>query len=76
MTTTVTIHAAKTNLSKLIELVRSGEKVVILRNKEPVAELVPVEKPAARKGYGSMKGLWDDRFDDPLPEEELAAWEK
>lgn len=77
MTTTVTIHAAKTNLSKLIELARSGEKVVILRNKEPVAELVPVAKPHARRGYGSMKGLVTihNDFFEPLPDEELDAWE-
>jgi prevent-host-death family protein len=39
--TTVTIHAAKTQLSKLIEQVERGEEVVIARGKEPVARLVP-----------------------------------
>ena len=37
--TTVTIHQAKTQLSKLIAKVEAGEEVVILRGKKPVAKL-------------------------------------
>ena len=34
---TYTVHAAKTNLSKLIERAEKGEEVVIARGKTPVA---------------------------------------
>ncbi len=73
---TVNIHEAKTNLSRLLAKVEAGEDVVIARNGTPVARLVPVQRPGKRQ-FGSMKGRikLDDSFFDPLPEEELAAWE-
>lgn len=74
--TTVSVHEAKTHLSRLIERVLAGEEVVIARNKEPVVRLVR-EAPAKKKSIlGAMKGqvLIDDRFFDPLPDDELAAW--
>jgi prevent-host-death family protein len=73
----VTIHAAKTNLSKLIERACAGEEVVIARGKTPVVKLVPVG-PRKKRVFGSMKGkVWlDDSFWDPLPQEMLDAWYK
>ena len=38
----VTIHQAKTNLSRLIEKASEGEEVIIARGSKPVARLVPV----------------------------------
>ena len=38
---TYTVHAAKTNLSKLIERAEKGEVVVIARGKKPVVRLIP-----------------------------------
>ncbi len=76
---TVTIHAAKTNLSKLIARAEAGEEIVIARGKEPVVRLTPVAEKKAGRGFGSMKGIWPDLPDafwfDPLPEEELRLWE-
>ncbi len=40
----VTIHVAKTNLSKLIAKVEAGEEVVICRGDKEAAKLVPVAK--------------------------------
>jgi prevent-host-death family protein len=73
----VTIHKAKTQLSKLIEQVERGEEVIIARGKTPVARLVPYAPEQPKRGFGSMKGkVWlDDRFWEPLPEEELKRWE-
>ena len=74
----VTIHAAKTNLSKLIKRACAGEEVVIARGNTPVVKLVPVEPPAKPKRKpGAWKGRFkvDDSFFDPLPEEELRLWE-
>ena len=73
---TVNVREAKTHLSRLLKRVEAGEEVTIARNGEPVARLVSSKKRGKRKP-GSMKGLIkiDDRFFDPLPEEELRLWE-
>ncbi len=74
---TVTIHVAKTRLSQLISRVEAGEEIVIARGKEPVAKLVPIQPPAARRKFGALKGkVWiGPEFFEPLPEEELKLWE-
>ena len=36
---TVTIHAAKTNLSKLLARVEAGEEIILARGKRPIAKL-------------------------------------
>jgi antitoxin (DNA-binding transcriptional repressor) of toxin-antitoxin stability system len=75
--TRVTVHVAKTQLSKLIALAEAGEEVIIMRDTEPVVRLVPVSQPTPRRKFGSLKGQIEvtDAFFEPLPEEELRAWE-
>ena len=72
----VNVREAKANLSRLLAQVEAGEEVIITRNGKPVAKLVSVGK-RGRRQFGSMKGRIKvpDSFFDPLPEEELAAWE-
>ena len=74
----VTIHAAKTHLSRLIEEVTGGEQVVIARGKEPVARLVPIKPQKNGRVFGAMRGRAkvDRRFFEPLPDEEIEAWER
>jgi len=74
---TVTIHKAKTQLSKLVEQAERGEEVIIARGKKPVARLVPYQAEQPKRGFGSMKGkVWlDESFWEPLPEQELKLWE-
>lgn len=74
--TVVNVHQAKTGLSRLLARVEAGEEVVIARRGEPVARLV-LCKPRSKREFGAMKGqiVIDDSFFDPLPEEELRAWE-
>lgn len=75
---TFTIHQAKTNLSKLIARAEAGEEVVIARGNEPVVRLAPLTPKKRRRIPGALKGklnLPDEFFFDPLPEEELRAWE-
>jgi prevent-host-death family protein len=50
----VTIHAAKTNLSKLIEAALAGEEVVIAKGSTPVVRLVPVARGSFQLGL--LKG--------------------
>jgi len=78
--TIVKIHEAKTNLSRLIARVEAGEEIIIARDDKPVVRMSAVDLPAKTKRVpGAMKGIWPDLpdafFFDPLPEEELAAWE-
>ena len=72
---TVTIHKAKTEFSKLIAEVEAGGEVIIARGKTPVAKLTAIAKPE-RARAGVWKGLvsLDDRFFEPLPDDELALW--
>ena len=54
---TVTIHQAKTNLSKLIERAKAGEEIIIAKGKEPVARLEPFKRKTGKRGLaGIMKG--------------------
>lgn len=72
--TTVSVHEAKTHLSRLIERVLAGEEVVIARNKEPVVRLVREAPPAKRPLLGAFKGRMSDIGDEataPLPDEYL-----
>lgn len=74
---TVTIHEAKTNLSRLILQSSEGEEIVIARGKEPVARLVPLAGSKGRRRPGSLKGRLrvGRKFFEPLPTEELSGWE-
>ena len=74
----IPIHAAKTQLSRLIRRACAGEEVVIARGKVPVVRLVPIEPAATGRAFGAMRGrVWvDDSFFEPRPEEELSAWEE
>jgi antitoxin (DNA-binding transcriptional repressor) of toxin-antitoxin stability system len=74
---TVTIHEAKTHLSRLIARAEAGEEIVIARGKEPVVRLEALRAAQPRRP-GRLKGippLPDSFFFDPLPEDELRLWE-
>ena len=75
--TVVTIHYAKTNLSRLLAEVEAGGEVVIARGKTPIGRLVPVSPTPTKRVFGSMKGQIsvDEAFFEPLPDEELALWQ-
>jgi prevent-host-death family protein len=74
---TVTIHEAKTNLSRLIEKACRGEEIVIARGPDPVVRLVPISGKKGKRKLGLLKGklVVRQEFFKPLPEEELARWE-
>lgn len=72
---TVTIHEAKTHLSRLIERARQGEEIVIAKGREPVVKLTPVAPKGLRRP-GVWKGLvssTEDAFA-PLTDAELEEW--
>jgi prevent-host-death family protein len=49
------VHEAKTQFSKLLDLVEDGEDVIIKRHGRAVAQIVPVRLPG-RVPLGAMKG--------------------
>jgi prevent-host-death family protein len=73
----VTMHQAKTNLSRLIENAVEGEEIIIARASKPVARLVPIGEVKGKRQPGSWKGRLrvGPEFFEPLPERELSHWE-
>jgi prevent-host-death family protein len=71
-----TIHAAKTQLSRLIEEAERGEEVIILRGKNPVARIVPLKAAPKRRKLDIMNGAFavGPEFFEPLSDEELKKW--
>lgn len=74
---TVSLYAAKTNLSALVDRAAAGEQFVIAKSGKPKALLVPLGHvhPLRRPGQG--RGQWHLRADfaAPLPEPLLRAFE-
>jgi prevent-host-death family protein len=72
----VNIHTAKTHLSRLINEVAAGEEIVIAKAGKPVARLLPYAPQREPRQPDLLKGkIWiADDFDDPLPEEIMAAF--
>jgi prevent-host-death family protein len=69
MVRTVNVHEAKTTLSKLLEKVAAGERVVIAKSGKPVADLVPHVRTDISFGTAEHLIEFDsDTFDDPVPE--------
>lgn len=75
--THVSVYAAKTHLSRLIDRAVAGEDIVITRHGHPVAKLVSVTTLHAPRRLGLLKGRLKiaPDFDAPLPEELLEAFE-
>lgn len=75
--TVVTVHQAKTNLSRLIKKVAEGEEVIIARGPKPVARLVAIGDVKGKRKPGSLKGQLrvGPEFFEPLPARELSRWE-
>ncbi len=67
--TQVTIHEAKTHLSRLIRQVLTGEEVIIARGKQPLVKLVMLPELRQQRRIGGAKGavtFMADDFDAPL----------
>lgn len=52
----VNVHAAKTQLSKLLERAEAGEEIVIGRAGRPIAKLVPYVSDRPKRVFGALKG--------------------
>jgi prevent-host-death family protein len=77
----VTIHEAKTHLSRLIASVEAGEEVVIARGRVEVAKIVPLKpkkRPDRVPGWLAHespdgRGIIGPAFWEPLTEEEMGV---
>ena len=81
MVVKVNVHDAKSQLSKLLELVEGGETVIIARNGLPVVELIPASEriglplDIARDNPLVPPGDdWWARLEDHEGGEEIAVW--
>lgn len=67
----VTIHQAKTHLSRLIQEALAGEEVIIAKGKKPLVKLTVLPEARQRRRIGGapdfIKFMADD-FDAPLEE--------
>ena len=54
---TVTIEEAQAKLAELIDKIMLGEEVIITRNQQPVAQLVPLPSTKPQPVFGSCKGM-------------------
>ncbi len=76
-TSVVTIHQAKTHLSRLIQKASGGEEVIISRGSKPVARLVPIGETKGQRRPGSLKDKLrvGREFFEALPVDEISGWE-
>ncbi len=52
---TVNVHEAKTTLSKLLDEVERGGRIIIARNGEPVAELRAIRKQTMAQAVAAFR---------------------
>ena len=74
---TITIHKAKTNLSRLIAQACKGEDIIIARGDQPLVRLVPISGKDGKRKPGLLRGKLKvlPSFFEPLPSDELERWE-
>lgn len=75
MTAQINVHDAKTHLSRLLERAHAGEEIILAKAGKPYARLLPLEPLPAKRELGFVPGAVTADFFEPLPEEELDAWE-
>jgi len=73
MSTIVNVHEAKTHLSRLLERVKNGEEIILAKGGVPYARLMPLAQKERELGF--LEGSVPESFFEPLPEDELDAWQ-
>jgi prevent-host-death family protein len=71
----VTIHQAKTQLSKLIASAERSEEIIIVRRDKPVVRLSMIGEYSGKTRIGGLKRKkfkMAAKFDDPVPNAEIA----
>jgi len=68
----VNVHAAKTQLSRLLERAEAGEEIVIGRAGKPIAKLIPYVPARPKRVFGRLKGQIVVHGDFDADNEEIA----
>lgn len=66
---TVSIHEAKTHLSRLIQQALDGEEIIIANRNEPMVRLEVIRESLPQRRFGGLKSLvveMGPSFDEPL----------
>ena len=72
--TTVNIHEAKTQLSRLVDRAAKGESFVIAKAGKPLVKVTAIDAPAKPRRLGFLKGEIEVPEDfDRMGEREIAA---
>ena len=78
--TIVTVHEAKTHLSKLLDRAHAGEEITIAKAGKPYARLVKLEDAPKFKrtpgGWPELAALADDAMMSPVTGADMDAWEQ
>lgn len=74
----INVHEAKTHFSKFLDQAHAGREIIVAKAGKPYARLVPLEETQSARVSGRWKNrlVLSDDFEDPLPEDELKAWEQ
>ena len=75
MPLTVNVHDAKTHFSRLLEQAHAGQEIVLAKAGKPYARLMPLAPSSGKRQPGRIAGWIGDDFFEPLPAEEIDAWE-
>lgn len=72
----VNMHEAKTNLSRYMEELSSGDTLLLCNRNEPVAEIRKIAGKAPAPRIGVAKGMFivPDSFFEPLPPDVMKAF--
>ena len=54
--TKLNIHEAKTHLSRYLKKVQEGETIILCKNGEPVAQIIPLPSKGHKRLIGLLKG--------------------
>ena len=72
------IHEAQTNLSRHIDSLQEGDRIILCCGNEPLAEMLPLaDRPVKPRPVRLGRGLAEvpDSFFDPLPDDILDDFE-
>jgi prevent-host-death family protein len=72
----VNVREATRQFSRLLDQAHAGEEIILAKAGKPYARLMPLAvSEAGDRRPGRLNGRLEERFFDPLPADELQAWE-